>query len=206
MELAKRIEAARLAMMGALLRVPLAIRTIEGWVDELRSGASARAISSMLPRTRTTPETATEPAAQNLAQREAKFLPTLIAQLSRVSRHVEEELLPLSRAQFDAAAGGTTVSSGDRARLMDIVSRVSIEFRDVHLLPDRIAELVAAIEREHQALRQAERELVRIVNTGSRLRRTCLAPEIPTVSPAAPDSSRHRAARWPCLLRPSTRP
>lgn len=154
--LAKRVESGRSRLMGALVRIPMVFRIIEDWVYELRTGQIRVRDVVEAAANEDDADAANDRADQEAAQREA-----LIARLSHMGRLFENKMLPLIRPQLAPAASGIVTGSRDPAAAMDIITRISAQIGKVHFLPDRIAELTSAIEREHQILRQTEQELGR---------------------------------------------
>jgi RNA polymerase primary sigma factor len=156
-ELAKRAETARQAMMTALFRVPLAVRTVQGWASELRDGRiRARDLVQLASNQDDKDEEDNDTAAAGFEQREEKLLPGLISDLNRISL-LCDEMLSLGQVHQYAPAEDSRLSTGDGARFDQLVLRISAEVQRLRLHPECISGLISTIDRERQALRKAER-------------------------------------------------
>src|SRR5205823_582025 len=96
-----------------------------------------------------------------VATREARLLPTIMAQIESISP-LAEEIAALSRKRIAALVRGRGVVARNRARLRDLLARFASEMANLRLNPERVGELLGTLEREQAALAQIERELVRL--------------------------------------------
>jgi RNA polymerase primary sigma factor len=106
-------------------------------------------------------DTNEEVEADGLATREARLLPTIMARIEFISP-LAEEIVALSRKRIAALVRGRDIATRNRARLRDLLARFASEMANLRLNPERVRELVGTLEREHAALAQIERELVRL--------------------------------------------
>jgi DNA-directed RNA polymerase sigma subunit (sigma70/sigma32) len=142
--LAKRIEAGRAGVIGSVFQIPLALRMVADWADQLSRGElRARDLVEMTPSqdNEEIEDTAGKDAAA-LEQREAVILPGLATQL--------EQILSLA-AKLLSQSGGVRP---DR-----VVRQLADEVKRPRLNQERLSDLLAVLDREHQALRLAEHKL-----------------------------------------------
>ena len=96
-----------------------------------------------------------------LVDREARLTPGVLARLARISS-VTTEITCLSQAHAAALARGHAFGKEDRARLADLVGRLDREMAVLNLHPDRVSDLIVALEGEQRTLRQTERALLEV--------------------------------------------
>jgi RNA polymerase primary sigma factor len=153
--LAKRMEAGRVGVVGALFQVPMVIRMVEHWARQL-SCAELR-VRDLVEMTSNHDEEAAEDlverAAGDLAEREAKLLPEIIAQLERIVV-LAEQMLAHRRTRDVGLAARQIGGDGDPG-----VGRIAQEVQRLRLDAKRISQIIAALDGEQLALRKAEREL-----------------------------------------------
>jgi RNA polymerase primary sigma factor len=171
--LAKRIEAARNAMLIALCHVPMLIQRIAHWTQELDEGrrklvdlidlsmfGDETAVGEPSPETDAATEEAKVP---GFASKNAIIGPAIASHIKNL-RVLAEEIRTLNLKRLAAIARGRDIGKGGRARLQELTSNFAEAMVAVPLHSDRIAELVKELEREQQTLRQTERELLRLGN------------------------------------------
>ncbi|HEV2957023.1 MAG TPA: sigma-70 family RNA polymerase sigma factor, partial [Xanthobacteraceae bacterium] len=164
--LAKRIEAAQLALVKNLYAVPMVVGQIVRWAEELRAGQ--RSLRDLVDLSQSDGEPAPATGAAANAAGAANEPPetdardaAIIARLRRLSAPVNE-IAKLAKARVDAAARGRDISKARRARLEALLAKVAGAMTGVRLHPDRLAELIAAVDHEQRTLRQFERDLQRL--------------------------------------------
>ncbi|MGI9523784.1 MAG: RNA polymerase sigma factor RpoD/SigA [Hyphomicrobiaceae bacterium] len=153
-ELAKCVEAARLRMLGALLRLPPTIKTIAGWKFRLVTG---QLLASDLIDVAAVEDHDNRTDA-GLQQREAMLLSNLTSQLTRISELVEGFIPASNSVQCCAATSGVAATGTEQARSRDAIALASTILRDLHLHSDRIEGLVASAEEAHRATRRSDFE------------------------------------------------
>jgi RNA polymerase primary sigma factor len=185
--LAKRIEAAQQALLGSLCRVPLLMHRIADWGQEFvesrlplaelihssmdlvghedHGGKAAPALigdgPALQPESDETldaieQENTALPASQQSAQ-----VAAIAARFVRL-RALAEDIGLLSGKRVAALSRGRDLARAGRVRLQEFVDLFGSEIAVLPLHPDRVSELVEALEREQQTLRQIERELLRL--------------------------------------------
>ncbi len=162
--LAKRIEAAQQTLLEALCRVPMLARRIADWGEEFAQGrrplddliqpATDVALQPEETADSIGPENNEPPANQEQAQATAARFARLCA--------LSKEIGALSRKRLAAVSRGRDIAKASRLRLQEFMASFGGEVVAVQLQPDRVSELIEALENEQQALAQAERELVRL--------------------------------------------
>jgi RNA polymerase primary sigma factor len=164
--LAKRIEAAQLALVKNLYAVPMVVGQIVRWAEELRAGQ--RSLRDLVDLSQSDGEPAPATGAAANAAGAANEPPetdardaAIIARLRRLSAPVNE-IAKLAKARVDAAARGRDISKARRARPEALLAKVAGAMTGVRLHPDRLAELIAAVDHEQRTLRQFERDLQRL--------------------------------------------
>src|SRR3981081_3808020 len=178
--LAKRIEAAQVGVLKSLCRVPMLVARIEAWGRELRSDGLA--LGELIDLSLSHPHPAAHdptlaiagtrdvPAspqvspimdedANGAAEREAALLAETNSRLKRIST-LASKIAPLSRKRVAGSGRGLTKS--DQADLQRLFSRLDAVVESLSLHPDRVAALVAELEREQRTLRHVEQELVQL--------------------------------------------
>jgi RNA polymerase primary sigma factor len=96
-----------------------------------------------------------------LASQEVGQLPLIATRLEQLTA-LGYEICSLSRKRLAAPPHGRALAEGARVRLHELMSRFAGETAALHLLPDRVSELVAELERERLMLWQTEQELLRL--------------------------------------------
>jgi len=183
--LAKRIEAAQVAVLKGLCRVPMLLERIAGWGGELRAGRlhlrdlidlsfhdllrhdempaepAALVLGGGRSAQREEPErsAAEQERAENVAER--ALLAAVTARLDRLSA-LADDIAATSRKRVTAASRGRDLSKRARAGLHELVASFAAEIDGLWLHPDRMSDLLAALEREQQVLRDVEQELLRL--------------------------------------------
>jgi RNA polymerase primary sigma factor len=161
--LAKRIETSQQAMLTALCSVPMLVETIARWAGEaddgrLRladlvelSGAGAERDAADAAHDGEPPDAADEAAAP-LANGAALLpAPAMMARLRTIIA-LAGEIGTLSRKRLAALARGRDLAKKSRARLQELVVALAAAAAALRLNPDRIANLIDELEREHRAL------------------------------------------------------
>ena len=162
--LAQRIEAWQGAILEGVSRVPLLIDRIRLWVDEVRHGSrDVRGLVDL----RATGDDAGDPeqgaaleekdAPDAYVDRARGLPPETAARLDGISE-IAGKVASLSRRRMAALARGRELATRDRLRLEDLLARAAAEVGRLRLHPDRIADLVAALEGERRQLDRIERE------------------------------------------------
>jgi len=165
--LAKRIEAAQLALLKHLFSVPMVVGQIVRWGDELR--AEQRSLRDLIDLSQCDGEAAaaegaepkTAGAADEPPETEARDA-AIIARIRKLSAPANE-IAKLAKARVDAAARGRNISKARRERLEALLVKFAgAMMAGVRLHPDRLADLIAMVDQEQRTLRQIERDLHRL--------------------------------------------
>jgi RNA polymerase primary sigma factor len=165
--LAKRIEAAQLALLKHLFSVPMVVGQIVRWGDELR--AEQRSLRDLIDLSQSDGEAAaaegaepkTAGAADEPPETEARDA-AIIARIRKLSAPANE-IAKLAKARVDAAARGRNISKARRERLEALLVKFAgAMMAGVRLHPDRLADLIAMVDQEQRTLRQIERDLHRL--------------------------------------------
>jgi RNA polymerase primary sigma factor len=175
--LAKRIEAAQLAVLKHLCRVPMLVTRIASWAGEFRAGTlrlgevidlsmSVDEVARHEPvgqalggQARAGQVTGEQPAAEEVdgaAEREATLSAETTLRFDRVCV-MAGEINALSGKRVVAVGRGRDLSKRDRARLQELLASLAGEMESLWLNPDRILDLIGALEREHSELVRIER-------------------------------------------------
>ncbi|MBV9429174.1 MAG: sigma-70 family RNA polymerase sigma factor [Bradyrhizobiaceae bacterium] len=162
--LAKRIEAAQLALLKNLYAVPMVVGQIVRWGEELREGHRSLRDLVDLSQSEAEPTTAAgegaeaKPAesADEHQEPDARDA-AIIARVRRLNAPANE-IAKLARARVDAAARGRDISKARRARLEALLAKFAVAMGSVRLHPDRLVDLIAMMDQERGALRQIERD------------------------------------------------
>jgi RNA polymerase primary sigma factor len=202
--LAKRIEAAQQAVLEGLCQLPLLMDRIEQWTGELRQGrrllaglvdisksgdellgagigqtllAAGDALDSagdgdVAAISDAGPEAAGAPV-QEESPNAARLRGMVTARLEGILAQVPEIKL-LSERRIEAATRGRDLSKRSSARLQQLVSSFAAEIATLYLNPDRIADLLAELEREQHLVRQTEQELLRLAERRGMARKELL--------------------------------
>jgi RNA polymerase primary sigma factor len=160
--LAQRIEAQHLAMVVGLAQVPMLIDRIGLWVDEVRRGSRAvrdlvepSSAGGKLADPAQDAGTEDDEPRDAGSERGGRLSPETMARLDGFTA-LAGELLSLSRKRMAALARGRKPSKRDRVRLGELHARAAAEIGFLRLHPDRIAELVAALEDQRRRLDRIE--------------------------------------------------
>lgn len=191
-DLAKRIEAAQHALLTELCHVPLLVARIAQWGQDVTAGRLRLGdlvdLSILLGETEG-PDGAPFPAERGhplpdhtespALQPEADALeagihegdlesvaehgptPAIAARLERIDA-LAREIEALSRERLRAIGRNRAPARSAAARLDALMSSFAHETVALHLRADRVSALVEELEREKQALSQAEQELLRL--------------------------------------------
>jgi RNA polymerase primary sigma factor len=162
--LAQRIEALQRAVAEGLGRVPMLLDRVRLWVDEVRRGG--RDVRDLVDLSGVNEETA-DPAEEHApadgeeprrgTEREGEGRREMMARLDGFSA-LAQEALSLGRKRMTALADGRKLAQRERTRLDNLLARAAREIGLLRLVPDRIADLVAALEDEHRRLVRIERD------------------------------------------------
>ena len=164
--LAKRIEAAQLALLKHLYGVPMVIGQIVRWGEELREGQ--RSLRDLVDLSHSDGEPAVtaagaEPkpaaAADEQPETEARDA-AIIARVRKLSAPANE-ITKLAKARVDAAVRGRNISKARRDRLEALLAKFAGAMAGVRLHPDRLVDLIAMVDQEQRTLRQVDRDLHR---------------------------------------------
>ncbi len=182
LELAKRIEAAQLAVLKGLYRVPMLIERIDQWAGELRAGRlRARDLVDLgiFPGSAGHEETTAGAADQRAGSpgvvgdvhavededgaldHEAVLVAAIGARLDRISA-LAGEIASLSRKRVVAIGRGRDLAKRTQSRLQTLLAAFAAEMEGLRLHNDRVSDLVAQLENEHQAVRDADQELMQL--------------------------------------------
>jgi RNA polymerase primary sigma factor len=173
--LAKRIEAAQLAVRKGLCRIPMLLERAAGWARELSAGQ--RRLEELLDLSMSIddasrPEAAAggpaphEHDAQETAQdaapgaQHAALPAEIAAALDRVCA-LAGEIGALCDKRLAAAGRGRALSKRDSARLRRLLANLAGEIEHLALHPERIADLIADLEREQALIARIEPALAR---------------------------------------------
>jgi len=177
--LAKRIEAAQLALLKNLYAIPMVVGQIVRWGEEVREGSRSLRDFVDLSQSEGEPAPATAEGAE-AKPAEAHEQPepdardaAIIARVRKLSAPAKE-IATLARARVDAAVRGRDISKVRRARLDTLLAKFAAAMGAVRLHPDRLADLMAMVDRERTALRQIERDRQRAA-ASAELRETIVA-------------------------------
>jgi RNA polymerase primary sigma factor len=163
--LAKRIEAAQLALLKNLFAVPMVIGQIVRWGEELRQ--EQRSLRDLIDLSQSDGEPAAPEAADSKPAAAAAEQPepdardaAIIARIRKLSTPANE-IAKLAKARVDAAARGRNISKARRDRLEALLAKFAGAMAGVRLHPDRLVDLIAMVDQEARTLRQVERDLHR---------------------------------------------
>jgi RNA polymerase primary sigma factor len=194
--LAKRIEAAQHAVLAGLCGVPMLVLRIEGWGSEFRAGRlRLRDLVDLGMHAEIVPHTVAAPAAtvreradqqrgkreqahdgdeaDGALDREAGLMASIGARLERMSS-LAGEIGALRRKRVSALGRGRDLPKAGRARWQALFAGFFAEANELCLHADRIADLIAELEREQRILRDVEQELMRLAADCSLSRRDVL--------------------------------
>jgi RNA polymerase primary sigma factor len=173
--LAKRIEAAQLAVRKGLCRIPMLLERVAAWARELSAGQRRleelldlsmsiddasrpeAAAGGPLPRDDDAQETAHDGAA---GAQHAALPAEIAAAVDRVGV-LGQEIGALCDKRLAAAGRGREPSKRDSARLRRLLANLAGEIEHLALHPDRMADLIADLEREQTLIARIEPALAR---------------------------------------------
>jgi len=162
--LAQRIETRHLAMVEGLAQIPMLVDRIRLWVDEVHHGS--RQLRDLVdlpgagdgladPARDAPPQDEDQPGPD--AERDGTLPPETMARLEGFAA-LAGEIVSLSRKQLAALARGRKLAKRDRSRLGDLLAHAARQTGLLRLHPDRIADLIAALDAEHRQLVRLGRE------------------------------------------------
>jgi RNA polymerase primary sigma factor len=174
--LAKRIEAAKLAVLKSLCGVPALVGQIKAWVEALEAGQlRLREFIDLSAPESEPPEASRLGEAKegggapelgagdgdplSLAARENDLLPGVVARLSGAMA-LADEIAAASASRTAALARGEDLAGSASCEVNAALARFAGEVMGVNLHPDRVADLVSKFEAEQRLLQQIERELL----------------------------------------------
>jgi RNA polymerase primary sigma factor len=164
--LAKRIEAAQLALLKHLFSVPMVVAQIVRWGEEVR--AEQRSLRDLVDLSQSEGEPATAVGGEPKAPDPSAEQPepdardaAIIARVRKLSAPAKE-IATLAKARVDAAVRGRNISKPRRERLEALLVKFAALMAGVRLHPDRLADLIAMVDHEQRTLRQVERDLHRL--------------------------------------------
>jgi RNA polymerase primary sigma factor len=167
--LAKRIEAAQVAVQESLCAVPMLIERIAGWGGELKAEKLRLSEVIDLSMSQDEPESFEPGVPRSPAEEEASAermaviesgMRSKVATSLRAVANRSRELGPLSRKRVTLVARGRDISKKNRAILQNLFARVGREMQAVWLHPERIANLIADFERDQKAVAALEHQIV----------------------------------------------
>jgi RNA polymerase primary sigma factor len=163
--LAKRIEAAHLALLKHLYGVPMVVGQIVRWGEELREGQ--RSLRELVDLSQSDGEPAAAEGAEPKPAAAADEQPepdardaAIIARIRKLSAPASE-IAKLAKARVDAAVRGRNISKARRDRLEALLAKFAGAMAGVRLHPDRLVDMIAMVDHEQRTLRQLERDLHR---------------------------------------------
>ena len=167
--LAKRIEAAQVAVQESLCAVPMLIERVAGWGGELKAGKLRLSELIDLSMSQDEPESfepgvprspaEEEASAERMAVIESGMRSKVATSLRSVANR-SRELGPLSRKRVTMVARGRDISKKNCVILQNLFARVGREMQAVWLHPDRIANLIVDFERDQKAVAALEHQIV----------------------------------------------
>jgi RNA polymerase primary sigma factor len=173
--LAKSIEAAQLAMLTGLGRVPALVAAFDRWANEWREGR--RRLSDLVdlsmaggdgeeqgsgepaPVASEAVEEMEQPDLHATTGDDGALPPGVTLRLEGMSA-LAREIATLSRKRMTALARSRQLSKRARARLDDLLLQFGSELACLRPHPDRVSDLTAELEREQRQLQRIERELM----------------------------------------------
>src|SRR5437660_4172371 len=160
--LAKRIEAAQLALVKNLYGVPMVIGQIVRWGEELREGQ--RSLRELVDLSQSDAEPAAAEGAAPKPAAAADEPPetdardaAIIARVRKLSAPANE-IAKLAKARVDAAVRGRNISKARRDRLEALLAKFAGAMAGVRLHPDRLVELSAMVDHQQRTLPPVERD------------------------------------------------
>jgi RNA polymerase primary sigma factor len=164
--LAKRIEAAQLALLKQLFSVPMVVAQIVRWGEEVR--AEQRSLRDLVDLSQSEGEPATaeggepKPVDPSAEQPEPDARDAAIMARVRKLSAPAKEIATLAKARVEAAVRGRNISKARRERLEALLAKFAVAMSGVRLHPDRLVDLIAMVDQEARTLRQIERDLHRL--------------------------------------------
>jgi RNA polymerase primary sigma factor len=164
--LAKRIEAAQLALLKHLYSVPMVVAQIVRWGEEVR--AEQRSLRDLVDLSQSEGEPASaeggepKPVDPSAEQPEPDARDAAIIARVRKLSAPAKEIATLAKARVEAAVRGRNISKARRERLEALLVKFAGAMAGVRLHPDRLVDLIAMVDQEARTLRQIERDLHRL--------------------------------------------
>jgi RNA polymerase primary sigma factor len=161
--LAKRIDAAQMALLNSLCRIPLIVERVGDWAVQVLEGHLR--VSYLLD---ADPSDEREDVEEgflgdvnrlDVGAEGVDFTPQL-----KLVAALSADIATLARKHIKALAGGKKLSRRERKRLDELLSSATPIILDLHLQQDRISDLNAQIDNEARTLRRTERELLRLAD------------------------------------------
>src|SRR5262245_10203007 len=182
--LAKRIEAAQQAVLKGLCRVPMVIARIDAWTQEwaaatlridqlvdpsmsdadlLDTGAIGRELGDEGGDAEARDDEAQAASAgqEAGAAPDSRFGPEVVAKLEQVGA-LAQEIGRLRRKGAAAVARGRAMTKADQGRLAKALTALGSEATNLRLHPERVNELISALDAEHRAVQMVDRKLARL--------------------------------------------
>ena len=168
--LAKRIEASQQAVLTSLCGVPMLVERIAGWGREVAEGRLRLADLVKLS------STGAEPDAPDVAHDREPVVAGSedgnavahadgeVAQASVMTTRLQmiialaKEIGSLSQKRLATVGRGRDLSKSSCTRLHELISRLADELTTLRLHPDRVSELIDALEREQRLLDGIEQQ------------------------------------------------
>lgn len=184
--LAKRIEAAQLAVVERLCQVPMLIERIAEWGQEFadgrlllanlidtsfstelnlvaqegEAGGALRDLIDEAPALQPEGEEKYDPLKPQ--EPASPSAPSAVAARLERLRALAQDIGSVSRGRRAALSCGRDLAESTRLRLQELVSSFAREAAALPLHPDRVSQLIEELEREQQTLCQTEHELLRV--------------------------------------------
>jgi RNA polymerase primary sigma factor len=168
--LAKRIEAAQIAVQKSLCAIPMLIERLAQWERDRRAG-SLRLGNLVDLAMHGTDASSRQPLgaeamledenAEREAEREAAVLIEVGARIEALAE-VAQEIVTLARKRVAALGQGREPSRRDRPRLKQLASNVAGTIDNLWLHPDRIKDLTEELEREQRIVAGIDREHLKL--------------------------------------------
>ena len=168
--LAKRIEASQQAVLTSLCGVPMLVERIAGWGREVAEGRLRLADLVKLSSTGAEPDAPDvahdrEPVVAGSEDGNAEaHADGEVAQASVMTTRLQmiialaKEIGSLSQKRLATVGRGRDLSKSSCTRLHELISRLADELTTLRLHPDRVSELIDALEREQRLLDGIEQQ------------------------------------------------
>ncbi len=166
--LAKRIEAAQAAILEGLCRVPGLVARLAFCAEEVRASRmrlgdlieiSTASADAAKAESGEDEEAADAEETAEAGPREERIDPVLVAQLGKAGK-LARDIAAASKKHIAACARGRGIAKKSRAQLDDLHAKFAGVIGGLRLHPERVAELIGMLERDHKALVHIERELL----------------------------------------------